>query len=105
MLEISVPDESELQKYESMVFARASAEMLSTELCSKVGQSAMFDLLKKNDKTLYDFEQLMIKDSQLIFGQIESSNLLYLGQTRVISKAPIQADGLDYSDIVKCGYG
>ena len=47
----------------------------------------------------------MIKDSQLVFGQIESSNLLYLGQTRVISKAPSQADGLNYSDIVKCGYG
>ena len=49
--EIYVPDEQELRKLESMLYAKCEPEMLTTEICSKSTIPEIFSLLKKNEKT------------------------------------------------------
>jgi len=45
--------------------------MLTTEICSRSNLPQIFELLRKNDKTLENYETLVIRDSLLVFGSIE----------------------------------
>lgn len=74
-----IPDEQELRKLESMINAGVSPEMLTTELCGKSSQPLMFQLLKKSEKTLDDYETLAVKDSNLAFNTIDADILKYMG--------------------------
>lgn len=42
----------------------------------------MYAWLCKNDKSVDDYANLIIRDGHLIYGQLESGGLTYYGQTK-----------------------
>lgn len=69
--EMYVPDEQELRKLESMVNAGVLPEMLTTEICSRSTLPILIQLLSKSEKSIVDYETLVIKDAQLEFNTID----------------------------------
>jgi len=58
-----IPDEQEVRKFESLAKAGVTPEMLTTELCSRSTVPKMYKLLAKKDKTIDDYQILVLKDS------------------------------------------
>jgi hypothetical protein len=45
-----------------MISLKVTPEMITTEICSRASLPLIFDLLKKNEKTIENIETLIIKD-------------------------------------------
>lgn len=65
MLDYQVPDEKELDRLETICQSKASPELISNEICQRTSVSYVYNLLKKNDKVLEDYEALLVRDAQL----------------------------------------
>ena len=56
--------------------------MLTTVLCARNTVPTVYQLLSKDEKTLEEYEALVIHDGQLTFGTIEMGDTKFIGQTR-----------------------
>lgn len=65
--EFQVRDEQEVRKLESLLQAKVVPDMITSEISSHANVPRMFALLKKTDKTIDDFEILLIRDGLLTF--------------------------------------
>jgi len=84
--DVTVRDEQEVRKLESLMHAKITADMLVSEICSHADVPTIFSLLRKQDKTVEDFDILLVRDTLLVFKKIEVGSLKYEGQSRLIKR-------------------
>jgi len=60
--------------------------MLISEICSHADVTTIFSLLQKQDKTVEDYDILLLRDTSLLFKKIEIGSLRYEGQSRLIKR-------------------
>ena len=56
-------DEQEVSKLESMVYSKVTAEIVTTEICSRSTTPLIFELLRKAEKSTEDYDVLFIRDT------------------------------------------
>ena len=61
--EYKVINENELERIENAVNSKGSPELISNEICSRTSVSYVYNLLRKNDKVLEDYEALLMRDA------------------------------------------
>ena len=71
LLQLVVHDDQEVSKLESMVYSKVTAEIVTTEICSRSTTPLIFELLRKVEKSTEDYDVLLIRDTQLTFGSID----------------------------------
>lgn len=80
--DIQVADDEQLRKIEQLVVSKVPQEMITDEICCKLGQQTVYDLLRKYEKSFENYESLLVRDKQLTFESLDFGCLKYLGQTR-----------------------
>jgi hypothetical protein len=66
--------------------AKVAPDLLTSEICSHANAPKILQLLRKNDKTVEDFEILLFRDTMLVSKKIELGSLKYEGQSRLIKR-------------------
>lgn len=84
--DVTVRDEQEVRKLESLMHAKVAPDLLISEICSHANAPKIFQLLRKNDKTVEEFEILLFRDTMLVSKKIEVGSLKYEGQSRLIKR-------------------
>lgn len=73
------PDENELLRIEEIILNNDTSQNIISPVCDRASLAKLFELLSKQDKQIDDYETLVVRDSQLGFGTLETNSLKYLG--------------------------